>query len=109
MSVPPLWPRLCLGGGKLLRLFVYVTIGNGIRHALIHDGRPFRGAYGNAITVASGAPTTHCPACGVRSDFVVEEFASGLALVARYNKLEQRADRHQRSFCGERYYRTNQK
>jgi glucokinase len=78
------------GRGKPFRLFVYVTVGTGISHTLIHDGRPFRGAYGNAITVASGALTTHCPACGVRSDFVVEEFASGLALVARYNKESTR-------------------
>jgi len=78
------------GRGKPFSLFAYVTVGTGISHTLVHRGRAFRGARGNAIILASGALTMHCPACGVRSDFVLEEFASGQALVARFNKQSTR-------------------
>lgn len=45
--------------------WIYLTVGTGIAYSLVLDGRPFRGARGNAIVV--GAPP-------------VEQSASGLAL-----------------------------
>jgi glucokinase len=78
------------GAGKPFGLFAYVTVGTGISHTLVQHGRAFSGARGNAIILASGALTMHCPVCGVRSDFVLEEFASGQALVARFNKQSAR-------------------
>jgi glucokinase len=78
------------GNGKPFGVFVYVTVGTGISHTLVQHGRPFAGARGNAIVMASGGFTTHCPHCGVGSDFVLEEFASGPALVRRYNQLTER-------------------
>ncbi|MFL5954090.1 MAG: ROK family protein [Gaiellaceae bacterium] len=48
--------------------WIYLTVGTGIAYALVVDGRPFRGARGNAIVV--GAPP-------------VEHSASGLALQVR--------------------------
>jgi glucokinase len=72
------------GAGREFRLFVYVTVGTGISCCLVQEGRPFPGAHGNALVMASGPWTTRCPACHTEADLVLEEFASGPALVARY-------------------------
>jgi glucokinase len=42
------------GAGRGFASFVYVTVGSGISHCLVLDGRPFPGARGNAIV--TGAP-----------------------------------------------------
>jgi glucokinase len=76
-----------LGAGRAYRLFVYVTVGTGISSCLVQDGRPFPGARGNALVLASSPWSTVCPACGARGDQVLEEFASGPALVTRYNQV----------------------
>ena len=39
---------------------------------------------GNALILASSPLTVDCAACGARNRFVLEDFASGPALVARY-------------------------
>lgn len=55
-----------LGAGREIRgPWLYVSVGTGISHSLMLDGRPFAGARGNAVVV--GAPP-------------VERVASGLAL-----------------------------
>jgi glucokinase len=55
-----------LGAGREIRgPWLYVSVGTGISHSLVIDGRPFAGARGNAVVV--GAPP-------------VERVASGLAL-----------------------------
>ena len=41
------------GAGRGYRLFVYVTVGTGISSTLVQDGRPFAGARGNALILAS--------------------------------------------------------
>ena len=74
------------GAGQAYRLFAYITIGTGISYCLVQDGHPYAGATGNAILLASAPVTTTCPACGVTSQVVLEEFAAGPALVARYNQ-----------------------
>ncbi|MGA2528459.1 MAG: ROK family protein [Acidimicrobiales bacterium] len=59
------------GAGRGLSSFLYVSIGTGVSHCFVVDGRPWRGARGNAIV--SGAP-------------LVETKASGPALASKANK-----------------------
>ena len=73
------------GAGRAFRLFAYVTVGTGISCCLVQDGKPFAGARGNALVLASGALTSACPVCGAVSDQVLEAYASGPALVSRMN------------------------
>jgi glucokinase len=74
------------GAGRAFRLFVYVTVGTGISSTLVQDGRPFAGARGNALILASSPFTSECSSCGTALNPILEEFASGPALVARYNR-----------------------
>ena len=78
------------GAGRSYPLFVYVTVGTGIASALVQDGRPFAGARGNALILASSPLTTTCGACGAEVTPILEEFASGPALVERYNRIGRR-------------------
>jgi predicted NBD/HSP70 family sugar kinase len=73
------------GAGRPYRLFVYVTVGTGISCCFVQDGRPYAGAKGNALILASSPLTTTCTHCGAVLKPILEEFASGPALVARYN------------------------
>jgi glucokinase len=73
------------GAGRDYRHFVYVTVGTGISSCLVLDGRPFAGARGNALVLASMPLSTTCPNCGTVLEQVLEEFASGPAIVRRYN------------------------
>ena len=84
------------GAGRGNRLFVYVTVGTGISYCLVQDGRPFKGANGNAITMASSPLTTSCTHCGAKLRPVLEEFASGPAIAKRFaqaKKAETQAER----------------
>jgi glucokinase len=74
------------GAGREFRLFVYVTVGTGISSCLVQEGRPFAGARGNALVLASSPWSVICPSCGAETEQVLEEYASGPALVARYNQ-----------------------
>ncbi|HVN79529.1 MAG TPA: ROK family protein [Terriglobia bacterium] len=73
------------GAGRPFRLFVYVTVGTGISSCPVVDGVPFTGTHGNALVMASGPLTSTCPECGNRFQSVLEDFASGPALVKRYD------------------------
>lgn len=75
------------GAGRPFQLFVFVTVGTGISSCLVQGGRPLAGARGNALVLASSPYTLTCEHCGTRQHFVLEEYASGPALVARYNAL----------------------
>ena len=77
------------GAGKPFRIFVYVSVGTGISSCLVQDGRPYRGARGNALVLASAPTTSTCPRCGNVFDSVLEDVASGPALVARHNRLDR--------------------
>ena len=79
------------GAGRPFRLFVYVTVGTGISYCLVQDGQPYPGARGNALILASSPLTTTCSTCKTVLNPVLEEFASGPALVARYNQDGQRS------------------
>ncbi|HJZ46397.1 MAG TPA: ROK family protein [Roseiflexaceae bacterium] len=73
------------GAGRSFKQFVFVTVGTGISSCLVQDGIPYAGARGNALVLASSPLTTACTTCGAKLRPVLEEFASGPALVARYN------------------------
>lgn len=73
------------GAGQPYRLFVYVTVGTGISSCLVQAGRPYPGAHGNALILASSPLTSRCPSCGARLTPILEDFAGGPALVTRYN------------------------
>jgi len=74
------------GAGRAYRLFAFVTVGTGISCCLVQDGVPYAGAQGNALILASSPLTTACTTCGAILRPVLEDFASGPALVARYNQ-----------------------
>lgn len=74
------------GAGQAYRLFVYVTVGTGISSTLVQDGAPLAGARGNALIMASSPFTLTCSSCGMVQNPILEEYASGPALVARYNR-----------------------
>jgi glucokinase len=77
------------GAGRGNRLFVYVTVGTGISYCMVQDGRPFKGANGNAIMMASAPLTTTCTHCGVKLRPVLEEFASGPAIAKRFSQARE--------------------
>jgi len=79
------------GTGQPFRLFVYITVGTGISCCLVQNGQPYAGARGNALMFASSPLTTTCPTCDTILSPVLEEFASGPALVARYNRDSRRS------------------
>lgn len=74
------------GAGRPFRNFAFIIVGTGISYSLAIDGEPYAGARGNALVLATGSETSVCAKCGAEFDFVLEEFASGPALVARYNQ-----------------------
>jgi glucokinase len=88
------------GAGRGLDPFAYVTIGTGISSCLVEKGRPFAGARGNALVLTSAPLTLPCAACGATVSLVLEEYASGPALVARYRARTGRAiDRAEEVFA----------
>jgi glucokinase len=74
------------GAGRAYKLFAFVTVGTGISSCLVQDSMPYAGARGNALILASSPLTTTCSVCGAVLRPVLEEFAAGPALVARYNQ-----------------------
>jgi glucokinase len=72
------------GAGRQYDSFVFLTLGTGISHTLVQGRRPYAGAHGNALVLASGATSHTCPHCGQRSATVLEEYASGPAIARRY-------------------------
>lgn len=61
-----------LGAGRGHSVLVYVTVGTGISHTLVIDGRPFPGARGAALLFGSGPI----------GDVVLEDVAAGPAIAA---------------------------
>lgn len=80
-----------LGAGLPFDPFVYVTVGTGISSCLVQGGRPYAGARGGALVLASGPLSLTCDACGAPVRQVVEEVASGPALVDRYRRRGSRS------------------
>ena len=80
-----------LGAGRGHPVVAYVTVGTGIASTLVLDGRPFPGARGNALVLATGPVTIPCPRCGELVSAVVEEVASGPGIAARWAARTGRA------------------
>jgi glucokinase len=74
------------GAGGSFKTFLYITVGTGIGSCLVQDGRPYAGAHGLAGTIASSPMTSMCKDCGTTGEQVLEEFAAGPALAARFNQ-----------------------
>ena len=74
------------GAGQPFNLFIYITIGTGISCCLVQHGQPYAGARGNALILASSPLLVTCSVCGGVSKPILEEIASGPALVKRYNQ-----------------------
>jgi glucokinase len=74
-----------LGAWRGHELVVFATVGTGISSCLVQGGRPYAGARGNALVLATSALHLPCPVCGNREWPALEEYASGPALVMRYN------------------------
>jgi glucokinase len=81
-----------LGAGQSFRVFAYLTVGTGISACLVQDGHPYAGARGNAIVLASGTYGLECPHCGAWAERVLEDYAAGGALVARYGRDSTQAE-----------------
>jgi glucokinase len=82
----PALAEALFGAGRSFNNFVYLTVGTGISYSLVLDGKPYAGANGHALMVATGPLTSECEKCGAVQDQVLEEFAAGPSLVARYNR-----------------------
>jgi len=87
------------GAGRGHRLFVYVTVGTGISCCLVQDGHPFKGAKGNALTMASSPLSTVCTHCGAKLRPVLEEFASGPAIAKRFAQATKAQNRESPERC----------
>ena len=81
----PALAEAMFGTGRSFKLFIYVTVGTGISYSLVQDGQPYAGARGNALIMASSPLTTVCTECGALLRPILDEFAAGPALAARYN------------------------
>jgi glucokinase len=73
------------GAGQPYSVFAYISVGTGISSCLVQDRQPFAGSRGNALVLASAPLTSVCDHCGTVQDQILEDVASGPALVARYN------------------------
>jgi glucokinase len=73
-----------LGAGRPFGDFAYISLGTGISSTLVIAGRPYPGARGGALVLASGSIAIPCPRCGDLTSFVLEDYASGPALAARF-------------------------
>jgi glucokinase len=82
----PALAEALFGAGRSFNNFVYITVGTGISYSLVVDGQPYAGANGHALMLATGPLTSECEKCGAVQDQVLEEFAAGPSLVARYNR-----------------------
>ena len=75
------------GAGRGYDPFLYLNIGTGLSAVLVQEGRPYRGAHGHALVIASGPSVCFCPHCGQSHEAVLEDVAGGAGLAAAYAKL----------------------
>src|SRR5262245_32407718 len=72
------------GAGRNYEIFLYLTVGTGISCCLMLGERPYAGAHGGALICASSPHTSTCAECGATNKMTLEEYASGPALISRY-------------------------
>jgi glucokinase len=73
------------GAGRQFNLFAFITVGTGISSTLVQAKQAMPGARGNALVLASAPLIVPCGENGEIVEFILEEYASGPALLARYN------------------------
>ena len=79
------------GAGRNWSSFAYVTVGTGISHSLVRDGKPYAGAHGAAQLLGSAELALRCAHCGIQSRSVaLEHSAGGPALLDRFQTLTGR-------------------
>ena len=74
-----------LGAARGVSHALYVSIGTGISSTLLIEGKPYAGAHGAALVLASAKTVQHGDACG-SSSHTLERVASGAGLVERYGQ-----------------------
>ena len=72
------------GAAKGAAHALYVSIGTGISSTMLIDGRPYAGAQGAALVLATAEIVQHCSVCGTRKTCSLEHLASGAGLAASY-------------------------
>ena len=77
------------GAGRDYEIFLYLTVGTGISCCLVSHKQPYAGAHGDALVCASSPLTSTCAECGATNKVALEEYASGPALVRRYQPYSQ--------------------
>ena len=75
-----------LGAGRPYGSFCYVSVGTGISHCFVQEGRPWPGSRGGAILLGSSVMAEFDDG-GQRRQWVLEEIASGPAMLRRYQRL----------------------
>jgi glucokinase len=75
-----------LGAGRSFESFGYISVGTGISHTFVKDGLPWQGARGGAILLGSSV-MAEWQEENVPRRWVLEEIASGPALLERYRSL----------------------
>lgn len=72
-----------LGAGRGLGDFLYVNLGTGVSSCWVRDGRPHKGARGDALLLGSSTVEAFCEPCGAARSYVIEELGGAAGLVAR--------------------------
>jgi glucokinase len=75
------------GAGAGAASMLYVSVGTGISSTFVLDGTPWRGARGNALVLSSGELATIDAETGAVVRSALEAWASGPALVSRYEAM----------------------
>ena len=86
--------ELVFGAGRSYRNFALITIGTGIGGGLVLDGRVFRGARGYAGELGHMCLDPHGPWCICGSRGCFEQYSSGSALQASYNRKAAKRGLH---------------
>lgn len=71
------------GAGRDYQTWVFASVGTGISACLVQNSKPFAGARGNALVLASG-PITIVRDDGTSESQILETFASGPAIAHRF-------------------------
>jgi glucokinase len=73
-----------LGAGRDFRYFLFLTLGTGISFSAVWDGRPIAGARGGALNIGTSVLSDRFVDDPEAQPLVLEQIASGSALVERY-------------------------
>lgn len=82
------------GAGQEYNQFVFLLLDAELTSCFVQDKVPFSGANGNAISFANTSVSVICPECGTLYEPVLETFASGAAIAARWNRITGGQARH---------------